>query len=192
IIDASWSVATTNIPKQLNQINAAFQSLCGGYLSTCLVDAETWSHVIANEHVIQQSGSSNSPWLTYSFDHEEQLARTMKNVQTYTLRSNPSVTWHVTDEVIEIGSESEPKREKIIPDNQCIFIGHSPDDGTVTMNLGSEPVVQYEDGPETTPAGIVSWSRKRANPAKTEIYTLDNALPVTRVPKSRAIGEVIF
>jgi hypothetical protein len=73
-----------------------------------------------------------------------------------------------------------------------LFIGHEPSDGTVACYEGSEPIAEYDAGPETVKVGVGAWSVKRANPTTTDLFVLDNAIVCNQVPSSEAFGTVVF
>ncbi len=82
----------------------------------------------------------------------------------------PDVTWYITDEVIEVGRPGSETTSKLVPDDHVLFIGHRPDDGTVGCYVGSEPVAEYDGGPKSVKTGLSSWSVKRSNPTKTDLF----------------------
>lgn len=193
IIDASWSTSTTNIPKHLMQINAAFQQLNGGHLDTIICGYKVWNEVINNDHVAAIHGSANAPFRVFERETlDPVLANTQRNVYRAVLNVLPDVTWYITDEVIEVGKPGAEVTSKLVPDDYAMFIGHRPNDGTVACYVGSEPVAEYDGGPEQVKTGLASWSVKRSNPTKTDLFVLDNALTVSHVPNSRAYGLCIF
>lgn len=193
IIDASWATNTTNIPGHLGEINAAFQQLCGGHLAACICGTQVWNHVINNDKVAAIHGSANPPFLALERDQlDKEVANTMKNVYRARLSVYPDVIWYITDEGLEIGKPGSESYSKLVGDNNVIFIGHEPDDGTLGCYEGSEPVAEYDAGPEEVKVGVASWSVKRANPTETDIFALDNALTVNHVPKSEAYATVVF
>ena len=193
IIDASWATATTDIPGHLGAINAAFQQLNGGHLSACICTTAVWNKVIQNEKVAAIHGSANAPFLTLERDAlEPEIAKTMKNVYRARLSVYPDITWYITDEGLEIGKPGSETFQKIVPDNNVLFIGHEPSDGTVACYEGSEPIAEYDAGPETVKVGVGAWSVKRANPTTTDLFVLDNAIVCNQVPNSQAFGTVIF
>jgi hypothetical protein len=59
-----------------------------------------------------------------------------------------------------------------------------------TLYQGSEPIAEYDGGPESVRVGLSSWTKKTANPTATEVYILDNALPVAHDPYDIQIGTV--
>jgi hypothetical protein len=50
--------------------------------------------------------------------------------------------------------------------------------------MGSEPIAEYDGGPESVRVGLSAWSKKTSNPTATEAYVLDNCLPVNHDPHS--------
>ena len=193
IINASWSTATTNIPNHLGQINAAFQQICGGHLNSIIVPWAVWNNVIVNEFVAAIHGSANAPFKVLERESvESELAKSMKNVFRAELNVLPGVTWYITDEGLEIGKPGSETFKKIVPDTNALFVGTDPSGGAIACYEGSEPIAEYDNGPETVKTGLASWSVKRSNPTSTELYVLDNALVTNHVPASTAFGTVIF
>lgn len=192
IINASWATTTTNIPLHLLQINEAFQKLNGGKLCAVICGLKVFDNIRKNEHVQEEHGTSNSPYLRFDrLAVEDTLGKTMKNVMVVELRSAPGVVFYVTDEGIEVGSAST--FTKIVGETEALFLGFDPGaDDVVQCYLGSEPIAEYDNGPETVKVGMASWSVKRSNPTSTELYVLDNSLIVNHNPNSVAKGLLVF
>jgi hypothetical protein len=193
IIDATWATSTTNVPKHLLQINAAFQQLTGGHLGAIICGYSVWDYIRKNDYVKAEHGTSNSPYLRFErFALESQIAKTGKNVMIAELASAPGVVFYITDEGLDIGTEGSETYTKIVEDGKAIFIGFEPGQDVVQCYQGSEPIAEYDGGPKDVKVGLASWSVERANPTATELYVLDNSLIVNRVPKSIAYGTVVF
>ena len=193
IIDASWLVTSTDIPKHIGLLNAAFQQLNGGHLDTIICGTKVWNAVINNEHVAAIHGSAHAPFkLLERSELDPEIAKTMKNVYRAVLNVYPDVTWYITDEGLEIGKPGSESFKKIVEEDEALFIGHDPADGTVVCYEGSEPIAEYDGGPETLKTGMASWSVKRSNPTSTDLFVLDNALTINHIPDSKAYGTVIF
>jgi hypothetical protein len=193
IIDASWLTTTTDIPGHIGKINAAFQQLCGGHLAACICGTKVWNSIIKNEVVAGIHGSANPPFMVLERDAlDPMIARTMRNVYRAKLSVYPDITWYITDEGLEIGGPGNETFTKIVGENQVSFIGHEPDDGTLACYEGSEPIAEYDSGPETVKVGLSAWSCKKSNPTSTELFVLDNAMVVPHVPAAYAYGTVIF
>ncbi len=193
IIGASWATDTTDIPGHLGKINASFQQLCGGHLSAVICGTTVWNHVINNEHVAAIHGSANPPFVVLERDAlDPQIASTIKNAYRAKLSVYPDVTWYITDEGLEVGRPGSETYQKIVGDNNAIFIGHEPDDGTVGCYEGSEPICEHDGAPESVKVGLSAWSVKRSNPTSTDLFVLDNALVANHVPASEAYATVVF
>lgn len=193
IINASWATSTTNIPLHLTSINAAFQQLCGGHLSAVICSHVIWNHILANDHVQERHGTANPAFTVLERDAlEPEIAKTMANVYRAKLNFIPDVTFYITDEGLEVGAPGSESFTKLVPEDKAMFIGHRPDDGTLGCYEGSEPIAEYDAGPETVKVGLSSWSVKRSNPTTTDLFVLDNALAVNHVPNSHALGTVVF
>ena len=51
---------------------------------------------------------------------------------------------------------------------------------------------EYDGGPISIRAGAYSFATQKANPTATELFILDNALPVIYNPAAIALGECVF
>jgi hypothetical protein len=60
------------------------------------------------------------------------------------------------------------------------------------MYEGSEPIAEYDGGPETVKVGFQAWSTKTSNPTNTNVFVLDNALAVNHVPDSIIYATPVF
>ncbi len=194
IIAESWHTASTDIPDHLGKINRAFQILCGGGLKAAIITHQIFNYIRRNDVVQDEHGTSMPPYLRYEvLEMAGKPGESMKNVLVVELRSFPGCTFYVTDEVIDLGYDASESLQPIVPANKGIFLGFDPGiEGIVTCYLGSEPIAEYDAGPEVVKVGLNSWSVKRSNPTSTELYGLDNALIVNTIPKSIAIGTLVY
>jgi hypothetical protein len=191
IIGTSWGNAAAPIPDDLGQINAAFQQLYGGRLEHVLCPWNVWNRVIQNEAVATTHGSVNQPFVV--FDREEKTGPDGRKINSHKARLNvmPNVTWHVSDNGLELGLTNVYRKH--VPDNYALFLGFDPTaDEVVEMREGSEPIAEYDGGPISVRAGAYSWATQKANPTSTELFILDNALPVIYNPSAIAFAECIF
>lgn len=188
IISASWANPATRINDHLDGINTGFQRLCGGALKASIIPGNVWSAIIGNDQIRNLAGIANPPFETLKVDVNSKVAVTMKNVKIAKIVSQPQCTFYVTDEnvILDDGEQS------IVPTGTGMFFGFEPDDGTVAVYEGSEPVAEYDGGPETLRTGFSSWYVKRSNPTATEVFFLDNAMPVIHVPRAVAFANLIF
>jgi hypothetical protein len=192
IIDASWATSSTTIPKHIMAINAAFQQLNGGMLTDVICGYTVWNAVINNEDVAGVHGTASPPFQMF----ERQMGTTPDgrplNVHVGQLSVLPGVTWWITDEGLELGAPGSEAFVKHVEDDYAIFLNSPQTADLFTLYQGSEPIAEYDGGPESVRVGLSSWSKKSSNPTSTEIFTLDNCLPVNHVPDSVAYAEVIF
>jgi hypothetical protein len=193
IIDGSWASPTTDIPGQIGKINAAFQQLCGGSLTNVIVGTKAWNNVISNEHVAAVHGIAQASFRVLErASLDPTVGSTLRNCYRAVLNVYPDVVWWITDEGLDVGAPGQETFTKIVGDNNALFLGHNPSDNTVSLYEGSEPIAEYDNGPETVKVGLASWSAKRSNPTSTDLFVLDNSLVVNHVPASTAYADVIF
>lgn len=191
IIDQSWNNPNANIPAHLSNIDAAFQVLYGGRLEHVILRSAMWQNVINNDRVASQAGIAAAPFSTFARVVGERSDGTPLNVKTGQIAANPMVTFWITDEGLDIGAPGSETFTRYLPQNNAIFMP-SPDIGIYSMQLGSEPIAEFDGGPETVRVGLSAWSKKASNPTATEIYNLDNALAINHIPNSTANGTVVF
>ena len=193
IIATSWDSDSADIPNDLGQINAAFQQLCGGHLSGVLCGQKVWNNVIQNAFVQATHGTASSPFRVLErLALDPSVGSTMLNVYRCVLAVYPDVTWYITDEGLDIGAPGSETFTKIVDDNDAIFLGTSPESGTVACYQGSEPIAEYDGAAKSLKIGLNSWSVSRSNPTSDDIFVLDNSLIVNHVPNSIAKGTVIY
>jgi hypothetical protein len=191
IIDASWATATTNIPKHLLAINAAFQRLNGGHLCSVICGFQVFDWIRKNDHVQEEHGAVRTPYLRFErLEYETELGKTSKNVMVVELTCAPGVLFYITDEGLDLGAEGSETFTKIVGDNEAIFIGFEPGDDVIQCYQGSEPISEYDAGPKTQKIGMASWAVERSNPTATDLFVLDNSLVVNHVPDSVAYATV--
>ena len=188
IIDASWALNTTNIPLQLDAINAAFQQLCGGGLDTIICNHVTWNHLVNNDYIATQGGTSHKPFDEYEKVIGQGPDGTPINVWVAKLRSKP-YKFIVTDEGLELGSAGT--FTKHVPDTHCYFLPDPMGDQFEGIQ-GGKFVVEKQGGPATLKEGMYSWAVPQGNPARVSLFTQDLFLPANYVPKSYAFGNVVF
>lgn len=192
IIQVPWSDPSAPILGDLQKISAAFLQLCGGRLSRVLMKTSIWNYIINNDSVASTSGIADTPFKTY----ERQLGTgpdgTEVNAFMGTLKALPGVEFFISDDGLEIGNPGSEAFTTHFEDGGVSFCTNPISSGSMTMYKGSEPISEYDNGPETIKVGLSSWSKKSTNPTSTEIFTLDNAMCVNSVPASAAYGTVLF
>lgn len=191
IIDTSWDNPSADIPKHLNDIDAAFQQLYGGRLENVLVQGAVWQNIIKNDHVASQAGIANTPFRRFERVVGTREDGSPLNVAVGELTCRPGVLFYITDEGLDLGAPGSETFTKYVPDNGAIFLPN-PDMGTFSMQLGSEPIAEFDGGPKTVRQGLSAWSKESSNPTVTEIFVLDNALAINHIPNSVANGTVVF
>lgn len=191
ILDVSWDNPAADIPSHLSQINAAFQQLYGGRLENILCQGAIWQHVITNDFVQSQAGIANSPFRRFERVVGTREDGSPLNAQVGELAAMPGLTWWITDEGLDLGAPGSEAFTKYIGNNAAVFMP-DPNMGIFSMQLGSEPIAEYDNGPKSVKVGLASWSKESSNPTVTEIFALDNALAINHIPVSVAYGTVVF
>lgn len=191
IIDTSWDNPAADIPKHLGEIDAAFQELYGGQLRNVIVQNAIWQNVIKNDHVASQGGIANTPFRTFERVVGTREDGSPLNVSVGELSCRPGLLWYITDEGLDLGAPGSETFTKYVGDNAAIFMP-DPNAGIYSLQLGSEPIAEYDGGPKTVRVGLSSWSKESANPTVTELFALDNALAISHIPNATAYGTVVF
>tara|TARA_R110000803_G_scaffold210718_2_gene283386 strand:- start:13606 stop:14745 length:1140 start_codon:yes stop_codon:yes gene_type:complete len=191
ILGASWATAATDIPANLRAINSAFQELVGTGLDHVWCSSVIWGHVINNDVVQAVGGSASPPFQLY--DRVAGIGPDGMPIrdQVGTITACPGVTFHITDAGLTLGAPGSESFAKLCDDTHAIFCP-SPTPEIYEMREGSEPIAEYDGGPESVRMGLSSWARSRSNPTGTEVFTLDNALACDYVPKATAYGLCVY
>jgi hypothetical protein len=191
-LDTTWQSPGANIPAQFASINTARAAVGTGPVRHALLNSITWQYLLANEYLMAQAGIANPPWTTY-----ERVVGTRPDgspLHEYVGAFNalPGILWHITDEGLDLWNASTDTFDfvKHFPDGMVVFMGDPMVGKKYTMYQGSEPIAEYDGGPETVRIGLSSWTVKRSNPTCTEVYVLDNALPVPHDPYDIQIATV--
>lgn len=192
IIDVSWDNPSADIPKHLNDIDAAFQELYGGRLENIICTGAIWQHVIKNDNVASQAGIANTPFRRFERVVGKKEDGSPLNESVGELTSRPGVLWHITDEGLDIGTPGSETFTKYVGANEAIFMPNPASLNVFSMMQGSEPIAEFDNGPETLKIGVSAWSKKASNPTETEIFILDNAMAINHIPVSVAYGSVVF
>jgi hypothetical protein len=199
ILDTSWATTPgtietcANIPVHLGKINAAFQELNGGMLTDVICNMRTWMHVIENAWVAKVHGTATAPFRRF----EKQIGTGPDgrplNEHAGELSVLPGVTWHITDAGLELGAPGSETFQQHVPDNYALFLcGPEQFDDLYTLHVGGEPVAERDGAPITEKRGFAAWSNQTSNPTATNLFVLDNVLPVCHTPSAIAYGTVVF
>lgn len=192
IIDTSWDNPSANIPKHLSDIDAAFQRLYGGRLSVIICQGAVWQHVISNDHVASQAGIANTPFRQFERVVGSREDGTPLSVSVGEIAARPGLLFYITDEGLDLGAPGSETFAKYVGDNDAIFMPDPNTPNVFSMQLGSEPIAEFDGGPKSTRIGFSAWSKESSNPTETEIFVLDNALAINHIPNATAYGTVVF
>ncbi len=191
IISTSWDNPGADIPNQLGSIDAAFQKLVGSRLETIVCPWNVWNNVTNNDFVAAKAGIASSPWEIFARNEGTNSNGKPFNSFKARIKAFPMVDWLVTNEGVDIGVPGAGTFTQMIPDTGAVFCSGAFRD-SLTMYLGSEPIREYDNGPESIKVGSATWSKGSSNPTGYEVFSLDNALPINHTPDSYAFGTVIF
>lgn len=192
IIDIPWTSAGANIPLQIAKINQARSVQGVGPVKHIHLNSILWQYVINNDYLGYQAGISNPPFTTYQREVGTRPDGSALHEYQGSFNALPGITWHITDEGLELwdAANSVFTFTKHWPDTMALFMGDPMANKKYSLYQGSEPIAEYDGGPETVRVGLSSWSKKTANPTATEVYVLDNALPVPHDPYDLAPATV--
>jgi hypothetical protein len=193
IIDVPWTSAGANIPLQFARINQARAVLGVGPVTDVHLNSILWQYVINNDYLAAQAGISNPPFQTFKREVGARPDGSPLHEYVGAFNALPGVNWHISDEGLELwdATTDDYAFVKHWADSMCVFMSDpKARQDAFTLYQGSEPIAEYDGGPESVRVGLSSWSKKTANPTATEIYVLDNALGVNHDPYAIQIGTV--
>jgi hypothetical protein len=198
IINVSWANPAALIVKDLSQIKAAFARLTGYPLRHIWVTSPMWYQVITNAEVKNTAGSANVPFAEFDFVPETGFDGMQISDYSAILRADPTIIWHITDEVLVVDSDVDPSYStgsgtyvKVIDDTAAMF-STDPSPLWCRMYHGSEYVVENPGQVGVKRTGYYFWHQYVTQPSAVELIGLANLLPLLYVPKAIAYGTVEF
>lgn len=190
IIATPWTNAGANIPLHVNRVDAAIFRRTGEHITTIACRTETWHNVIANDYVCAGAGTSNAPFQTYERQVGDNPDGSPFMARFGRVNTCPGIEWWINDEGIDLGNPATGGTW-----NYHLEAGHVLFLPKITKNLfegciANEPVVEYDNGPQTMKAGQSAWTTLKANPSSYEAFILDNFFPVPYNPGCWAYADV--
>lgn len=193
ILDVPWDSVAANIPLQIAKINQARSVQGVGPVKHIHCNSIIWQHLIKNDYLAQYAGISQPPFQTFQREAGTRPDGTPLHEYLGSFNSMPGITFHITDEGLELwdNANSVFTFTRHFSDTMAVMMG-DPVKERYTGYQGSEPIAEYDGGPETVRVGVSAWSKKTANPTATEAYVLDNFLPVPHDPYDIIVATVDF
>lgn len=193
ILDVPWSSAGAKIPEHFAKINQARAVQGVGPVTDVHLNSVTWGYLVTNDYLSAMAGISNPPFENFVRESGTRPDGSPKHEYIGRFNALPGVTFHISDEGLELWDAANDvfTFTRHWADGMVVLMGDPrarPD--AYTLYQGSEPIAEFDGGPETVRVGLSAWAKKVANPTATEIYVLDNALPVNHDPYSVCIATV--
>lgn len=192
IIDVSWDNTSADIPGHIAKINQARAQQGVGPVRHIHCRSTAWQHVMNNDKVAAHQGIASPPYQTFTREVGVRQNGEALNETVATVASLPGITWHISDEGLELGPPGSETWQTHWEDGYYLFMGDPMTSDRYAMMVGSEPIAEYDGGPKTVRRGLSSWAVDRSNPTATEVYVLDNALPVPHDPYDLDYGQCVF
>lgn len=191
ILDASWDNSSTNIPEQINKVDAALFRRTGNHLSTIMCRYDLWDKVTNNDYVAAGHGISNPPFQTYSRTVGRNPDGSPFQARFGRINKVPNVEFFINDEGMDVGDPESPTWQYHIESGKALFLP------TLTTDLfegciASEPIAEYDNGPVTIKTGMAAWTTVKSNPSSYEAFVLDNFFPTPYNPGCWAYGNCVF
>lgn len=193
IIDVPWSSPGANIPLHFAKINQARSAQGVGPVRHVHLNSITWTHLTFNDYLSANAGIANPTFSVFDREAGKRPDGTALHEYIGKFNALPGVEFHITDEGLDLWNAASDTYGfvKHFPDTMAVLMGE-PVREKYTMYNGSEPIAEYDGGPETVRVGMASWSKKTSNPTATEVYVLDNCLPVPHDPYDLIPATVVF
>lgn len=192
IIDVPWTSAGANIPEHFAKINAARSAQGVGPVRHVHLNSIRWQSLVNNDWLGYQAGISNPPFQTFNRKVGERPDGSPLHEYIGGFNSLPGVEFHISDEGLELWDAANTTFSftKHWADTMVVMMGEPNANKKYQWQQGSEPIAEYDGGPETVRIGLSSWTKKISNPTATELYVLDNGLGVVRDPYDLIIATV--
>lgn len=180
IIGTSWDNAAAPIVRDVLEINAAFNQLCGLGLTDIFCTSVVWGYVINNTEVRNLAGSANEPVQSFTRDMDKQEF-------TAILKACPWVTWHITDNGLNLTGTFT----KLIADTAAVFLT-KPNQMIAQYWECCEPVVDPVTNRQSNQFGEYYYHKLIDDPVSYEFHARFNGLPIVKIPNAIAYGTVKF
>jgi hypothetical protein len=181
LLDADWEDPATDIPGQLQNINAAMVQLTGLGLSHVVLTGSGWQKVLNNEKVQQLGGSANVVF--------ESLQRVGSGEFTAVLRALPWITFHVVDYGLNVWDGSAEVFTKLIEDDHAAFFPQ-PSSRWVQYLEGSEIVTEGPGGAKSEQFGFYAYGYPTHDPSGWDLAAVFNGIPALYTPNAMAYGLI--
>lgn len=200
IILVSWANVGAKILSDLMSIKAAFMQLTGYQLTDIWINSLTWYNIIVNTEVRNTAGSANTPFAEYDNVAEKGFDGQPTGDFQAILRADPTITWHITDEVLVTNSDIDPSYatapataiiQKVVPDKMAFFCTRPSPEWT-RMYHGGEYVVENPGMPGALRRGYYYWREYVTQPSAVDLIGLLNCIPLLYIPKIIAPANVVF
>lgn len=187
IIDQTWLTTTTDIPKHLDAINAAFINLVGAPLAFVACDSVVFRAVLNNLMVQSQAGAVNTPYAEFEETADKNEDGYPTGLRRARIKAIPWLEWIIYDGTLTINGTGTK-----LYDGTTATFGIQPNRTFCELVEGSELVKESPWGPAVERFGPHFWLREWDDPATVTLFGIQNSLVEHRIPKGMAFATVIF
>lgn len=201
IITISWANPAAPIFGNISSIKAAMAQLSGYPLMHIWTNSILWYSVVTNTEIRNLAGTANSPFAEYEMVPEKGMDGIPTEGYEAMLKADPTIKWHITDEVIITGNtDIDPSYstapatavvQKVVPDNMCIMLTE-PSSLWTRMYHGGEYVVENPGMPGALRRGYYFWHEYVTQPSAIDLIGLMNVVPLLYVPKTVVPAVTVF
>jgi hypothetical protein len=158
-------------------------------LKTVMIRSTTWDYVTNNDYVVSGAGIANPPFKTFERQVGTNPDGSPFMARFGTLTKTPGILYMINDEGLDIGNPDNASWAYHIEDGKALFLPDITND-LFEGCIANEPIIEYDNGPETMKSGLASWTTRKSNPSSYEAFVLDNFFPVPYNPGTWAYGTV--
>lgn len=187
IIDASWSVTTTNIHGHLLAINAANEQLHGWPLRHVWCSSVVYGYVANNETMIAPAGTANTVFNSFRPSGVIGPDGVEDTGLEVVFRAIPWITWHIYDGGLVVNGTYV----KFFPDDVACFCP-DPSSDIAEYLEGSEVVAENVMDPGREAYGTTAWTTRVIDPAGFDLKALHNGLPALYVPRTIQYATIVL
>lgn len=181
LLPGDWDDVASDIPGQLQAINAAMVRKTGMGLAHVALTGLGWQNVVRNTQVQKMGGSAGPAFQT--------MERVGAGEFTAVLRAIPWITFHVVDYGLEIFDGTNESFTKLIEDDRAVFLPE-PSPRWCQYLEGSEIVTEGPNGPKHEQFGFYAYSYATHDPSGWELSAVLNGMPALYTPEAIAYGKV--
>ncbi len=183
IITLPWTNPGANIPLHVLRMDEALYRRHGVHLKHIICRSLTWNNITSNDYVATGAGIANPPFQTFTRNVGQNPDGTPIQVWAGTVNTIPGITFWINNDGRDLGLPGSETFQYDIEGGKILAIPE-PTGELFEGRIGSETVIEYDNGPKRQQVGYGAWTKLASDPARYQSFQMDNFMPCPYMPGS--------